>query len=323
MSAFVGVDMAKNTFDVATPLDNGKHRTKGKLSNDAKGFAEFESWLQKHATPDALIVIEATGNYHEALADFLFQKGYRLHIANPATTAAHAKSELSRNKTDKTDAKLISDFAMQKHRKLRLWVPEPQSRRRLRALVRRLEDLNEIRQMEKNRLEVASPNVVTSIESVIAHVSEEITETERAIKQHIDDDPDLRGKSELMTSIDGIGEKTAALILAELGDPLDYDGPKKLSAFAGLSPRQDRSGGYVGATRISRTGSSRLRGGLYMPAIVGIQHNEVLSEFAKRLKANGKAPKQVICAVMRKILHLVYGVLKSNKPFDPEIALAA
>lgn len=323
MSAFVGVDMAKNTFDVATPLDNGKHRTKGKLSNDAKGFADFESWLQKHATADALIVIEATGNYHEALADFLFHKGYRLHIANPATTAAHAKSELSRNKTDKTDAKLISDFAMQKHRKLRLWVPEPQSRRRLRALVRRLEDLNEIRQMEKNRLEVASPNVVTSIESVIAHVSEEITETEKAIKQHIDDDPDLRGKSELMTSIDGIGEKTAALILAELGDPLDYEGPKKLSAFAGLSPRQDRSGGYVGATRISRTGSSRLRGGLYMPAIAGIQHNEVLREFAKRLKANGKAPKQVICAVMRKMLHLVYGVLKSNKPFDPGIALAA
>jgi len=322
MSSFVGVDMAKNTFDVATPLDNGKHRTKGKLSNDAKGFAEFESWLCKHATADALIVIEATGNYHEALADFLFQKGYRLHIANPATTAAHAKSELSRNKTDKTDAKLISDFAMQKHRKLRLWVPEPQSRRRLRALVRRLEDLNEIRQMEKNRLEVASPNVVTSIESVIAHVLEEIAKTEKAIKQHIDDDPDLRGKSELMTSIDGLGEKTAALILAELGDPLDYEGPKKLSAFAGLSPRQDRSGGYVGPTRISRTGSSRLRGGLYMPAIVGIQHNVVLREFAKRLKANGKAPRQIICAVMRKMLHLVYGVLKSNKPFEPEIALA-
>jgi hypothetical protein len=59
-----------------------------------------------------------------------------------------------------------------------------------------------------------------------------------------------------------------------------------------------------------------------MPAIVGIQHNVVLREFAKRLKANGKAPRQIICAVMRKMLHLVYGVLKSNRPFEPEIALA-
>lgn len=322
MSAFVGVDMAKRTFDVATPLENGKYRTKGKLSNDPKGFAEFESWLQKHATPDALIVVEATGNYHEALADFLYEKGYRLHVANPATTAAHARSELARNKTDKTDAKLISDFAMQKHHKLRLWVPEPLTRRRLRALVRRLEDLNEMRQMEKNRLEVASSNVMASINSVIAHVSDEITETEKAIKKHIDDDPDLRGKSELITSIDGLGEKTAALILAELGDPLDYSGPKKLSAFAGLSPRQDQSGGHVGKTRISRIGTPRLRGGLYMPAIAGIQHNAALKDFAARLRTNGKAPKQVICAVMRKILHLVYGVLKSNKPFDAAIALS-
>lgn len=322
MSAFVGVDIAKKTFDVAAPLENGKYRTKGKLTNDLKGFAEFEAWLKKHTEPGALIVVEATGIYHEALADFLYQRGYRVHVANPAATAAHAKSEMSRNKTDKTDAKLISNFARQKHQSLRLWVPEPLPRRRLRALVRRLEDLNEMRQMESNRLEVANANVRQSIESVIAHISKEIVETEKAIKQNIDDDPDLRGKSELITSIDGLGEKTAALILAELGDPLDYDGPKKLSAFAGLSPRQNSSGGFVGTTRISRIGSPRLRGGLYMPAITGMRYNVVLKEFAERLKANGKAPKQVICAVMRKMLHLVYGVLKSNRPFDSRIALA-
>jgi transposase len=322
MSTFVGVDIAKKTFDVATPLPNGKYRTKGKLTNDSKGFAEFHAWLQKHVTPDVLIVMEATGNYHEPLADFLHAKGYRLHVANPSTTAAHARTELARNKTDKTDAKLIADFAMQKHSKLRLWVPEPMARRRLRALVRRLEDLNEMRQMEYNRLGVANANVRLSIESVIAHISKEITDTETAIKQNIDDDTDLRGQSELIRSIDGIGEKTAALILAELGDPLDYDGPKNLSSFAGLSPRQNASGGFTGATHISRIGCSRLRRGLYMPALTGMRYNEALKAFADRLKANGKAPKQVVCAVMRKLLHLVYGVVKSNKPFDASIALA-
>lgn len=318
MSAFVGVDVAKNTFDVATPLAKDKFRTKSKLTNDLKGFAEFEAWLEKHSEPGALIVMEATGIYHEALAEFLYHKGYKVHVANPATTAAHAKTELSRNKTDKTDAKLISSFAQQKNERLRLWKPEPLPRRRLRALVRRLEDLNEMRQMERNRLEVASANVRQSIESVIEHISKEIIETEKAIKQSIDDDPDLRGKSELITSISGFGEKTAALILAELGDPLDYAGPKQVSAFAGLSPQHHTSGKYTGTTRISRTGSRRLRGGLYMPAIVGMRCNPVLKAFAARLRGNGKSTKQIICAVMRKMLHLAYGVLKTNKPFDSQ-----
>lgn len=322
MSAFVGIDVAKNTFDVATPLENGKFRTKGKITNDSKGFSELEAWLDKHAQPDALVVMEATGTYHEALAEFLYHKGYQVHVANPATTAAHAESELSRNKTDKTDAKLISSFAQQKNKSLRLWKPEPLPRKRLRALVRRLEDLTEMRQMENNRLEVSHPETHQSIESVIAHLTQEIEETEKAIKQSIDDDPDMRGKSELITSIGGLGEKTAALILAEIGDPLDYAGPKKLSAFAGLSPQQHTSGTFKGTTRISRTGSRRLRGALYMPAMVGIRHNAVLKEFAERLKSHGKSGKQVICAVMRKILHLVYGVIKSNKPFDPNYAVS-
>ncbi|MGP5571008.1 IS110 family transposase, partial [Pseudomonas helleri] len=148
MSSFVGVDIAKNTFDIATHLPNGKHKTKAKLANDPKGFKEFEAWLDKHVEPSALIVMEATSVYHLALAEFVYNKGYRVCVANPATTSAFAGSELRRIKTDKSDAKLLADFAREKNEKLHSWVPEPLKYRQLKAMVRRLDDLQEMEQME-------------------------------------------------------------------------------------------------------------------------------------------------------------------------------
>jgi len=322
MSDFVGVDTAKKTFDIATPLENGKFRTKAKLANEAAGFREFQAWLEKHVGRDAWIVMEATGTYHEALADFVYALGYRVCIVNPSVIHSFGKEGLRRVKTDKADAKLIASYAQEKQAKLRTWIPEPPVRRRLRALVRRLDDLQEILQMESNRLEVAQIEVRVSIQSVITHVKNEITETKKAIKKNIDDDPDLRHKCDLIVSIDGFGESTAALILAELGDPLDYNGPRAIVAFAGLNPMIDQSGLHVGPTPISKTGSAFFRTKLFFPAMVAIKWNPAVKALAERLKAKGKAPKQIICAAMRKLLHIVFGVLKSDRPFDPSIALA-
>lgn len=322
MTQFVGVDTAKKSFDIATSLENGKFRTKAKLANENTGFQEFQAWLEKHVEPDAWIVMEATGSYHEALAEYVYALGYRVCIVNPAVIHNFGKESLRRIKTDKADAKLIASYAQEKQARLRAWVPEPPVRRRLRALVRRLDDLQEILRMESNRLDVAQPEVRISIQSVISHVEHEITETKKAIKKNIDDDPDLRQKRDLIVSIDGIGESTAALILAELGDPLDYDGPRAIVAFAGLNPLIDQSGTHVGPTPISKTGSPLLRTKLFFPAMVAIKHNPAVKALAERMKAKGKAPKQIICAAMRKLLHLVFGVIKSEQPFDALIALA-
>lgn len=322
MSAFVGIDIAKNSFDIATPLNNGKFRTKAKLPNNSKGYELLQAWLDTHSEPGAWVVMEATSVYHQGVADFLHARGYRVCVVNPAIIHQYGKEELRRVKTDKADAKLIASYAQEKHARLREWVPEPAPRRNLRALVRRLEDLQEIHQMESNRLDVAEDKVKVSIESVISHVKNQIAETRKAIKDNIDDDPDLRQKRDLIVTIDGLGDTTAALILAELGDPLDYKGPKSIVAFAGLNPQGSSSGEWTGPTHISKTGSKRLRTGLYMPGMVGLRHNLVLRELKIRMQAGGKAPKEIICAAMRKLLHLVYGVLKSGKPFDAEIALA-
>ncbi|WP_339487105.1 IS110 family transposase, partial [Pseudomonas sp. EL_65y_Pfl2_R95] len=110
MTIVVGIDIAKHSFDIATLQGNGKYRTKAKLSNDAAGFQAFQQWLLKYAEADAWIVMEATGIYHEALAEWLFQQDYRVCILNPAQVAYYARSQLQRVKTDKVDAKLIADY---------------------------------------------------------------------------------------------------------------------------------------------------------------------------------------------------------------------
>ena len=322
MSSIIGVDIAKDSFDIATLQANGKYRTKAKLANKPAGFEMLQSWLEQHSEPEAWIVMEATGIYHEALAEYLYGLGFKVCVMNPAQISSYAKSQLQRVKTDKVDAKLIADYGLRHVDQLRAWQPEPKATKQLRALLRRLKDLQEFQQMERNRLEVASSNVRPSIESMLEHTAAQIAETEKQIRDHIDDDPDLRGKRDLLTTIDGIGKLTAAQLLAELGDPLRFANARAITAFAGLNPRLQESGNQRGHVRISRVGSSRLRACLYMPGVVSLSCNTAVQAMAQRLRERGKAGKQIICAAMRKLLHIAYGVLKSGQPFDAKKALA-
>lgn len=322
MPLVVGIDVAKHSFDLAIDLANGKHRTKAKLSNDAKGFQALQAWLRTHAQPDSWIVMEATGTYHEALAEFVHGQGYRVCVLNPAQTALYARSQLTRVKTDRSDAKLIASYGARHQEQLRPWQPDPPALKQLKALVRRRGDLQQMLQMERNRLEVAGSAVRDSLQTHIADLQVRIAEIERAIEDHIDQDPTLRGQRELLVSIDGIADTSAALMLAELGDVTRFADTAAVTAFAGLNPRLQESGKRQGQVCISRTGSPRLRAGLYMPALVAMTHNPVIRALKQRLRERGKAGKQIVCAAMRKLLHIVYGVLKSNTAFDPNKALA-
>ncbi|MGA4637293.1 IS110 family transposase [Pseudomonas solani] len=322
MLSVIGIDIAKHTFDIAAQQPNGKYRTKAKLNNNEAGFQVLQEWLHKHSGPGAWVVMEATGIHHEALAEWLLERGYQVCVLNPAQIANYARSQLQRVKTDKVDSKLIAEYGERHRDELRPWQPDSKAERRLKALVRRLGDLQEIKQMELNRLEVADASVQASIRSVLEHIERQIEETLKAIDDHIDDDPDLRGKRDLLISIDGIADKTSALLLAELGNPLRFTSSRAVTAFAGLNPRLQESGSYRGQTRISKMGSSRLRAGLYMPSICALQHNEAIKAMSERLKSRGKTGKQIVCAAMRKLLNIAYGVLKSGQPFDVKLALA-
>ena len=127
----------------------------------------------------------------------------------------------------------------------------------------------------------------------------------------------------MLVSIPGIGETTAAKILGEILDVKLYQSARQLAAFAGLAPRLHESGSSVRKrAKLSKTGAPRLRKALYFPAIAAIRHNPYVRALSERLKERGKCPMQVIGAAMRKLIHIAYGVLKSGRPFDPEMKTA-
>lgn len=313
--ATVGVDVSKVKFDAAL-LRDGKYRTK-MFRNTAQGHREFVQWLQGHNAMDARVCMEATGSYYEALACAVSEQGIAVAVVNPAAVEAFGRAELLRSKTDRGDARLLARFAAAQHPSP--WVPVPAEIRELRALVRRLEDLQQLERQELNRLETAPGTTAASIQNVLQVVRTQIKAIKAAIAQHIDQHPHLRDKAKLLDSIPGIGPATIAMLLAELRFEL-FPCAKALSTYVGLSVREHSSGSSVRArARISKTGSTRVRRALYFPALVACTHNPVVSAFFQRLISHGKTKMQALCASMRKLLHIAYGVLKSAKPFDPSL----
>lgn len=162
-------------------------------------------------------------------------------------------------------------------------------------------------------------------DATIAHFVAQIQAVDQAIAETIDSDDDLRGKRDLLLSIDGVGPTLAALVLAELPEPDVLGRSSAAVAYAGLNPRQFQSGTSVNRpTRVSKIGNAVLRAGLYMPAMVAMKHNVAVAALAARLRAQGRlTPKQVLVAAMRKLLVICFGVLKSRRPFDAALAMPA
>jgi transposase len=123
---------------------------------------------------------------------------------------------------------------------------------------------------------------------VLATLNAEIAATQRRIREHIDHDPDLRQRRDLLDTIPGLGNARSRVLLAALGDVHRFDNARSVAAFAGLSPKEHQSGKWKGHTRLSKTGDVLLRKALYLPAIVARRHNPLIRAFCERLKAQGK-----------------------------------
>ena len=319
----LGIDISKLKFNFCLIKPTGKLKHKV-FPNAATGFEQLLEWLSRQGIHTVHACLEATGSYSEPLALFLLEAGHRVSLINPAATKAFAGSQLSRTKTDRVDAELIARFTLAQRPPA--WTPPAQEVRELQALVRRLESLQEMRVMEENRLSsgVVVETVRRSLEEHLCYLSEEIKRTEELIRQHINNHPGLKQQSHLLDSIPGIAETTAALLLAELSNIKQYKSARQVAAYAGLVPRERQSGSSVrGRVRLSKIGNARLRRALYFPAITAIRCSPFFQAWAEGLHKRGKSKMSVICAVMRKLLHVAYGVLKSEKPFDPQWAKSA
>ncbi len=314
----LGIDIAKLKFNVCLINARGKLRHKV-LPNTTTGFEQLLEWLSRQGVQQVHACMEATGTYGEALALFLHQAGHTVSVVNPAAIKAFAQSRLSRTKTDRVDAELIARFGVAQAPSA--WKPLPTEVRELQALVRRLESLVEMRVMEENRLSSSMlvEAVRASVEAHLSYLNEQIKHTEELIRDHINSHPTLKRQSQLLDSIPGIAQTTAALLLSEITDITQYRSARQVAAYAGLVPRERQSGSSVrGRTRLSKIGNARLRKALYFPAITALRCSPFFQAWAKGLRDRGKCKMSVIGAAMRKLIHLAYGVLKTGQPFDPE-----
>jgi transposase len=319
----LGIDISKLKFNACLINKGGKLKHK-LFANTSTGFEQLKAWLSKLRVKSVHACLEATGSYGEALSLFLYQAGHRVSVINPAAIKAFAQSRLSRTKTDRVDAELIARFCLAQEPPA--WTPLPEEVRDLQALVRRLESLIEMRVMEENRLAsgITVEMVRQSVEAHLTYLNQEIKRTEELIHNHIDNHPTLKQQSELLDSIPGIAETTAALLLSEITEIKQYRSARQVAAYAGLVPRERQSGSSLrGRVRLSKIGNARLRRALYFPAITALRCSPFFQTWAEGLQKRGKSKMSVICAVMRKLVHLAYGVLKSEQPFDPEWAKSA
>jgi transposase len=310
----LGIDIAKQSMEIAL-LVEGKVKNKT-FKNTTEGFEALALWLKKLGISQVQACLEATGNYGEELAIYLHEAGHSVSMVNPARIKGFAQSELIRTKTDKIDAGIIARFCLTM--KPEAWIPPSPEVRSLRALVRRADSLIGMLTQEKNRLATAHESVIPLIKEHMDYLKKDIKKVRHQIADLIDQNPNLRQKKELLDSIPGIGKATIAVILSELDNLEKFNHVRELVAFIGLAPKETLSGSSIrGKPRLCKVGQGRLRKALYMPALVSIQCNPVMMTFYNRLKEKGKNGKVIVCAIMRKLVHIIFGILKSGKKFDP------
>ncbi|SNT70231.1 IS110 family transposase [Psychrobacter sp. LV10R520-6] len=329
MTQYIGIDISKAKLDLAWLKDIEKPKVKTKVfKNDSTDFLKLIDWLKSNVTEDLSdihIILEATGVYHENIAYYLYDQGLSVSIVNPAFVRSYADSLGSRHKTDKQDSILLARYAHSA--KPNLWTPPPAEARHLKSLLSRLDALQQDLMREQNRQEKADATdtaviVKTSIEQMISALKEAIANLNDDIDTHIEDHPNLKQDQVLLQTIKGVGPATSRQMLSLMHNK-SFTKASQAAAFLGLIPKQVQSGQFRGKTRLAKNGSSAIRAKLYMAAVVSTRWNPDIKAQYERLLANGKCKMQAICAAMRKLVHICFGVLKHQMPYQPQIAKTA
>ncbi|MCH7987913.1 MAG: IS110 family transposase, partial [Planctomycetes bacterium] len=308
IATFVGIDIAKKSLDVAT-LPATTPRT---FSHDTKGRRELLGNLPHPET--CLVVVEATGGYERLLVADLLDAGHLVAVVNPRQVRDFAKALGILAKTDRIDAAVIARFGQQVKPRPLAEVHEKQGE--LDQLVTRRRQLVVLRTAEKNRFTMAhSKSVQRSLQLVIDTLNKEIKRIEKGILALVASDDQWRGKADILSSVPGVGNVTAATLIAEFPE-LGRINRQQAAALAGLAPFNRDSGKFKGKRTISG-GRRTVRTALYMAALSAKTHNPLIRKFAERLEAKGKLPKVILTACMRKLLVILNTMLKTNTLWNP------
>lgn len=317
---FLGIDVGKP--DLFCHLLGPNEAVARRFDNTDRGIAELIAWLESFAAPIELTAcLEQTGHYGFKIAKALHNHQiHSLFLVNPRQIKAFGQQKLRRNKSDTADAKLIARFLQSEHAELRPWEPRSIENERITELSRYSETIVQEVAKLKTKCEAArEPAIQRSLKRRIKIGEKEIADIRNRITKLINSKADLKEDYDLVASIPGMGEISCQIMMAELPPIADFRNARELAAWAGVTPGHHASGSSGRTTTpITKIGSAHLRRALFMPAMNARVFNPLLKEFGDRLQENGKKRKQIIIAIMRKLLHQVYGILKSREPYNPE-----
>lgn len=315
---YLGTDVSKAKLD-CTLFDISTKKQKSKVfPNTSAGFKQLLEWLIKLQATAPHVIMEPTGVYHEPAALALSDAGLTLSLVNPAQLRKFAQGLGVKTKTDKADSAVLARYGATQNPPA--WQPPSHSARTLKALLTRRDAVADDLLRERNRQEAANAtdtpsSVLRSIQDSIAFMESELGRLQKMINDHIDNDPDLREKKDLLETIPGVGPRVSDHITA-LFAARTFERAEQLAAYLGLVPVQWESGSSVkGRPRMSKAGPAHLRKLLYMPAVVATRHNPHIKAHYERLLDKGKSKMAALGAAMRKLAHLCFGVVNSGKPY--------
>ena len=327
MKVFIGIDVSKNKLDVCWLRDavTGKKKTKV-FKNSHEGWSLLSAWLVKTtdcSEHEVVITLEPTGVYHEGLMYGLHAKGFVIDCVNPAQAKQYSQSLNQTHKTDALDALSLASYGHARQHQLEPWEPEPESVRALKAKIRRLEALNKDLLRELNRKEAyevsaASDVVMKSSNEMIDTLTVQIQRLSQDIDDDINNDPTLKKNAQLLKSIKGIGPVVSRQMVS-LFATKRFRSAKQVAAYLGLIPRLNESGTLKGKVTLTKKGPSMLRAKLYMAAIVATNHNPEFITLKQRLMARGKSKMAALCAAMRKLVQVCFGVIKHQTEYVPQV----
>lgn len=317
----IGIDVSNDVFDACRR--HGETLQHRQFRNQASGYRKLLQWLAA-GSGTARVCLEATGIYHLQLALALdAAEGVELMVLNPKAAQRFAQANMVRAKTDTIDAAGLLVYL--ERMPFKPWSAPSQQVLQLQALSRRLAQLTQERTRERNRLHAAkragrhTAAVCEDLRDHLRDLTQRIEVLTDTARQLIRTDADFNDDLQILCSVPGLADRSATKLLAELGGlPRDLL-PKHWVAQAGLDPRPQESGSSRRAPRrISKQGNARIREALFLPALTAIRCNPNINAFYEQLRQRGKAKMQAIVAVMRKLLHAIWGMLKHRQTWNPD-----
>jgi transposase len=309
-AVFMGIDVSKLHLDIAVRPTNERFQTE----NTSEGIAQWVTQIQ--ALRPTLVVLEATGGWEIAVTVALAAAEIAVAVVNPRQVRDFAKSLGRLAKTDKIDAVILARFAEAIQPEPRT-LPDEQTQQ-LKAILVRRRQLIEMLVAEKNRLGLTHAMIKPHLQEHIIWLEQEVADIDQDLHQRLRNSPLWREKEDLLRSVKGIGPVTATTLLAELPE-LGQLNRKQIAALVGVAPFNCDSGNMHGRRAIWG-GRACVRNVLYMAALSACRFNPVIRTFYDHLIQAGKLKKVALVACMRKLLTILNAMIRSGKPWQPELA---